>query len=103
MFGSFMRIFFEPKIIKKAFCSICGKRMSRRFILLNETTMYKPFGLPFKERKLKYKLLLPVYCCKSCNYEIKYDDQKMIRHIQEKEETKILKDGKKLVKQHSIK
>ena len=50
-----MRIKFEPFILKKAYCCICGNKLGRKIICVREEYTYKPFGLSLlKEKKRSY-------------------------------------------------
>ena len=98
-----MKFQIEPFILKKAYCCICGNKLSRKIICIHEETTSKPFGMPFlKGRNRSYLLVLPVYKCKNCVYLIEYDEQKKISKQQKEIGEKILPNGKQLIKKSQV-
>ena len=98
-----MRFRFEPFILRKAYCCICGNKMGRKITCIHKEITYKPFCISFlKEKKRVYFLVLPVYKCKCCDYLIEYARQKEISTVQKETGKNILSNGKQLVKINKI-
>ena len=97
-------ISFECRILKKSYCAICGNKLKRKITLIEKNEKYYPFGVSLlKERELHKSIILPVYKCKNCRYEIEYNNQKKINVQQKRCGFKKIPEGAELIKKYSLK
>lgn len=97
-------ISFEFRILKKSYCAICGNKLKRKITLIEKIEKYYPFGVSLlKERELHKSIILPVYKCKNCRYEIEYNNQKKINEQQKRYSLKKIPEGAELIKKYSLK
>jgi len=85
----------DIRVLKRNYCCICGKKLKRKFSILTYK-IKRSFGYQ------KDVIIILVYVCKNCNYEIEYSKQKKIRLIQKECGLYILPDGKELIKKVRI-
>ena len=99
-----LRLRIEFGILKKRYCALCGVKLNRKIICINQIYAYRPFCLPFlKERKAKRIIVTPVYYCRKCNYMIDSDSQKQVLIKQKENNSYILSEGNHLIKKLKIK
>lgn len=99
-----IRLRIEFGIFKKRHCALCGLKLNRKIICIDQIYTYRPFCLPFlKEREAKRIIVTPVYYCRKCNYMIDYDSQKQISIKQKENNSYILSEGNNLIKKLKIK
>lgn len=99
-----IRLRIELGILKKRYCALCGLKLNRKIICIDQIYIYRPFCLPFlKEKKAKRIVVTPVYYCRKCNYMIDYDSQKKISIKQKENNSYILLEGNNLIKKLKIK
>lgn len=94
---------FEPLIVQKCNCAICGKKLRWKITIFQKDYFYYPFGNPFLKKCKSIKTVIsPVYFCEKCNYMIERDNQKKIRLIQQEVGSFVLKNAKELINIHKI-